>query len=71
MVGKLTMGPSRESEYTQRFEQLSTGSPALDDILAGGLPAGRTHLLTGTPGTGKTTAVGRVIGCMCFHQIND
>ncbi len=32
-----------------------TGVPGLDDILAGGLTAGRIFLLEGTPGTGKTT----------------
>lgn len=32
-----------------------TGLPGLDDILKGGLPSGRTFLLEGAPGTGKTT----------------
>ncbi len=32
-----------------------TGVPGLDDILVGGLAAGRIFLLEGTPGTGKTT----------------
>jgi circadian clock protein KaiC len=31
------------------------GSPGLDDVLGGGLPAGRFYLLEGEPGTGKTT----------------
>src|SRR5918998_1334655 len=34
---------------------VSTGISGLDDILAGGLPAGRLYLLQGDPGTGKTT----------------
>ena len=32
-----------------------TGSKTLDQILDGGLPAGRTTLVTGGPGTGKST----------------
>jgi circadian clock protein KaiC len=32
-----------------------TGIPGLDDVLAGGLPAGRLYLLHGEPGVGKTT----------------
>jgi circadian clock protein KaiC len=32
-----------------------TGIDGLDEILAGGLPAHRVHLLEGDPGTGKTT----------------
>src|SRR5689334_22817407 len=32
-----------------------TGVPGLDDILMGGLAAGRVFLLEGSPGTGKTT----------------
>ncbi|HVL29300.1 MAG TPA: ATPase domain-containing protein [Sphingomicrobium sp.] len=34
---------------------ISTGSPGLDYILAGGYAAQRIHLLEGTPGAGKTT----------------
>jgi len=33
----------------------STGSPGLDELLRGGLPEGQPILLTGEPGTGKTT----------------
>ena len=32
-----------------------TGVTGLDDVLAGGLAAGRVFLLEGSPGTGKTT----------------
>jgi len=35
--------------------RLGTGVPGLDEILGGGLPAGRTCLVAGLPGTGKTT----------------
>jgi circadian clock protein KaiC len=34
---------------------VSTGIAGLDDILGGGLPAGRLYLLQGNPGAGKTT----------------
>src|SRR3954468_18155523 len=32
-----------------------TGIPGLDQILRGGLPSRRMHLIEGEPGTGKTT----------------
>src|SRR5215212_6611896 len=35
--------------------RLETGIPGLDAVLGGGLPAGRTSLIAGQPGTGKTT----------------
>ncbi len=34
---------------------MTTGSDGLDDLLGGGLPDGRTVLVTGGPGTGKST----------------
>jgi circadian clock protein KaiC len=36
-------------------DRASTGVPGLDQLLNGGLPARRLHLLQGDPGTGKTT----------------
>ena len=36
-------------------DSLSTGGSGLDNILCGGLAAGRIHLIEGEPGTGKTT----------------
>ena len=36
-------------------ERVPTGISGLDEILGGGLPAHRVHLLEGDPGTGKTT----------------
>jgi circadian clock protein KaiC len=35
--------------------RISFGIPGLDDVLQGGLPAGHSYLLEGTPGAGKTT----------------
>jgi len=43
------MAPAKEADA-------STGTPGLDDILAGGLARDRVYLLEGSPGTGKTTA---------------
>jgi circadian clock protein KaiC len=37
-----------------RLERLTTGIAGLDALLGGGLPARRTCLIAGTPGTGKT-----------------
>lgn len=37
------------------IERVATGIPGLDDIIEGGLPKGRIHLVTGTAGSGKTT----------------
>jgi circadian clock protein KaiC len=36
-------------------DSVPTGIAGLDDILRGGLPAGKMYLLAGGPGTGKTT----------------
>lgn len=38
-----------------RADRVPTGIAGLDEILGGGLPAHRVHLLEGDPGTGKTT----------------
>lgn len=35
-------------------ERLPTGIPGLDTVLMGGLIPGRTYLIVGRPGTGKT-----------------
>ncbi len=35
--------------------RVRTGIPGLDDVLSGGLPKNRLHLVVGAPGTGKTT----------------
>jgi circadian clock protein KaiC len=44
--------------------RLATGVPGLDVILGGGLPAGRTALVAGLPGSGKTTLGNQ----LAFHQ---
>jgi len=50
---------SRKPDHTppqqeQRARE-TTGAPGLDEILHGGLPNGRPYLLSGYPGSGKTT----------------
>ena len=46
---------STNSEHTNDGGPVSSGSPALDYILAGGFAAKRIHLIEGEPGAGKTT----------------
>ena len=36
------------------MKKVLTGIPGLDEMLEGGIPQGRTCLLLGGPGTGKT-----------------
>ncbi len=45
----------KEQGRLNALDRLPTGAVGLDTILGGGLPAGRAHLITGAPGTGKTT----------------
>jgi circadian clock protein KaiC len=47
--------PARKSKRGIRAGIAATGVSGLDDILKGGLTRGRTFLLEGSPGTGKTT----------------
>lgn len=46
---------TEQSTEVDEVPRLSTGSPQLDDILAGGIDANRMYLYEGRPGTGKTT----------------
>jgi len=46
--------PAFEGENGSPVSKAPTGIPGVDEILAGGLPRGRTTLLAGGPGTGKT-----------------
>jgi len=46
-------------------ERLPTGIPDLDDMLRGGIYRGSTTLLTGSPGTAKTTIAGRIAEATC------
>jgi circadian clock protein KaiC len=42
-------------------ERVPTGIEDLDNMLQGGLPQGKSYLLTGAPGTGKTTFAAQFI----------
>src|SRR5215813_5150524 len=42
-------------ETPEEVELVPTGTTGLDDVLGGGFPASRLHLIQGDPGTGKTT----------------
>src|SRR4051794_7038737 len=46
--------PMQRSVVTTQIEHCQTGIAGLDQITNGGLPMGRTTLLTGGPGCGKT-----------------
>lgn len=45
-------GPNGRSMVSERVK---SGVAGLDEVLGGGFPANRLHLVEGTPGTGKTT----------------
>src|SRR3982074_3260819 len=44
-----------ENSNIEAGPRVQLGCPGLDNILGGGLPAGRLYLLEGDPGAGKTT----------------
>jgi len=46
---------TRKSAQRAKVGPLSTGIAGLDDVMTGGLTQGRTFLIEGKPGTGKTT----------------
>ena len=52
-------------DYGAFSERLSTGVPRLDRMLSGGLYRGSTVLVSGPPGTGKTTVGAHLIDAAC------
>lgn len=54
MSSKTLASKAPANPYQAGFSKASTGVPGLDDVLFGGLPRGRTTLLCGGPGSGKT-----------------
>jgi circadian clock protein KaiC len=48
-------------EQVQQLERWTTGIPGLDYISEGGLPLGRTTLLAGTAGSGKTVIAAQLL----------
>jgi len=55
-MAKRTLGEETGNPTTkaQELPKVATGITGLDDVLHGGFPAGRTTLVSGGPGTGKT-----------------
>lgn len=49
------MSSVEESQDGSAAALVGTGVPGLDEVLGGGLTAGRLYLIEGTPGAGKTT----------------
>jgi circadian clock protein KaiC len=52
-------------DYEASEERVSLGTPALDDMLAGGVYRGSTVLISGTAGTGKTTLAAQAVDAAC------
>ena len=52
-------------DYAASSERLSTGVPRLDRMLSGGLYRGSTVLVSGAPGTGKTTVGAHLVDAAC------
>jgi circadian clock protein KaiC len=52
-------------DYGASDERVSIGSPALDDMLAGGVYRGTTVLISGSAGTGKTTLGAQAVEAAC------
>jgi circadian clock protein KaiC len=52
-------------DYKASSERLSTGVPRLDRMLSGGLYRGSTVLVSGAPGTGKTSLGAHLIDAAC------
>lgn len=48
-------------EEERTLPRLTTGSPALDEILGGGFPANSINIIMGEPGSGKTILAERMI----------
>ena len=57
-------GPS-ELRLQARTERISTGFATLDSMLGGGLFRGSSTLITGAPGTSKTTLAGKFVEAAC------
>src|SRR5215213_3047072 len=63
----LTVFPitSTQLSYPVSTERVSLGVPRLDQMLDGGVYRGSTVLVTGTPGTGKTTLGATAVDAAC------
>jgi circadian clock protein KaiC len=57
-----------EKKHAEVLEKISTGIEGFDDITCGGLPLGRTTLLMGGPGCGKTVLALQVLATATNHH---
>jgi archaellum biogenesis ATPase FlaH len=55
--------PSASQPKVRALPKVATGVAGLDDVLEGGLPEGRTTLVSGGPGTGKTVLALEFVYC--------
>lgn len=56
-----------EKEPVHKIKRIISGIPGLDEALSGGIPAGDITLVTGTPGSGKTTFCMQVLAYGAKH----
>lgn len=64
MHGGLIVYPrlvASETRVMQKRQQVSSGLPALDALLGGGIEEGTSTLLTGPPGTGKSSLAAQMV----------
>ena len=59
-AGNLRSIPITELPETEELERFSTGTPALDHVLGGGLVPGTIIIISGPPGIGKSTLLLRI-----------
>jgi circadian clock protein KaiC len=66
LSGMEVRGPApAEIRYEASTERVSAGFERLDAMLGGGLFRGSSTLITGAPGTSKTTLAGKFAECAC------
>jgi len=58
-----------EIQKPMTIERLSTGINELDVMIDGGYPKGRTVLLSGGPGVGKTIIAMQFVNCVCAQGL--
>ncbi|MEX2503153.1 MAG: ATPase domain-containing protein [Trueperaceae bacterium] len=76
LAGDATVGAQTRAEGAERgvdpsapasSERIGTGVPDLDDVLAGGPYRGSTTLISGSPGTSKTTLAASIAATAAEH----
>lgn len=64
-IKKVIMDKYDKESITPITQVIPTGIFPLDYILGGGIPAGRIFEICGSPSSGKTTIISRLVGNMC------